>query len=283
MIPYNKRQDAQIVKIKDYINGKGKYVTGEGTSITLENTIEAQFTKFEIEGNSTQDGTPSPDNEVPIYSAGDNGSINEKIKNADGTEEQDYSIPVQQPMRSIGDVRDLFFKNTKDSKYYDKDLEKNKWYERHPIFRKIFIGNETFTLQSINDYGIANFNYKTGNTAYQVNGNILCNRFITQTAGISSIKTDGIYMSWGNEIYIRILASEIDTVEKLKTWLATLYTNGNPVYVDYILETPTDIECTEEQIQQLENKPSTYKDFTIIQSQDETPVIINAEAVKKLL
>ena len=50
-------------------------VEGQGTSITLENTIEAQFTVFDVEGNSTQDGTPSPDNEVPILSAGDNENL----------------------------------------------------------------------------------------------------------------------------------------------------------------------------------------------------------------
>ena len=54
MIPYNKRQDAQIVKIKDYINGKGKYVTGEGTSITLENTINTPFNNITLKGNTSQ-------------------------------------------------------------------------------------------------------------------------------------------------------------------------------------------------------------------------------------
>lgn len=173
---------------------------------------------------------------------------------------QSYTIPTQQPMRAIGDTRDEFILK-----------ENGKWYERHPIFRKIFTGNETFTLQSINDYGIANFDYKTGNTGYQVNGNILCNRFITQTAGISSIKTDGIYMNRGDVIFIRILASEIDTVEKLKTWLATLYTNGTPVYVDYVLEEPLDIECTEEQteiLNQIYIKAKSYKGVTHIYSTD---------------
>lgn len=57
MIPYNKRQDAQIVKIKDYINGKGKYVTGEGTSITLENTVNTPFNNIILKGNTSQNTT----------------------------------------------------------------------------------------------------------------------------------------------------------------------------------------------------------------------------------
>lgn len=42
-------------------------VTGQGTEITLENTIEAQFTKFDEEGNSTQETTTGK-NKVDVTS-----------------------------------------------------------------------------------------------------------------------------------------------------------------------------------------------------------------------
>ena len=54
MIPYNKRQDAQIVKIKDYINGKREYVTGEDTSLTLSNTANSPFNNITLKGNTEQ-------------------------------------------------------------------------------------------------------------------------------------------------------------------------------------------------------------------------------------
>ena len=65
MIPYNKRQDAQIVKIKDYINGKREYVTGEGTSLTLENTANTSFNNIILKGNTSQQQY-SGKNLVPI-------------------------------------------------------------------------------------------------------------------------------------------------------------------------------------------------------------------------
>ena len=68
MIPYNKRQDAQIVKIKDYINGKGKYVTGEGTSITLENTVNTPFNNIILKGNTSQNTTTGK-NLIKLYKA----------------------------------------------------------------------------------------------------------------------------------------------------------------------------------------------------------------------
>lgn len=56
-------------------------VSGSGTEVTLNNTIESPMTQLDIKGNSTQDGTPTPNSPVEILSSGDNGSISEKIVN----------------------------------------------------------------------------------------------------------------------------------------------------------------------------------------------------------
>lgn len=240
-------------------------VTGQGTSITLENTIEAQFTKFEIEGNSTQDGTPSLDNEVPILSAGDNGSINEKIKNADGTEEQDYSIPVQQPMRSIEDIRDTFVKVD------------GKRYERHKVNRYIFTGNENWRKSSNTNNNIF---YLQGIFNTPINKGI-SNYFIYRI--IWNIDLVGIEIYDNQNIRFGLgLDSNITSAKEWKEYLQTQYNAGTPVYVDYVLTTPLDIECTEEQIQQLENKPSTYKEMTIINSEDETPAYLEVAGIYDL-
>lgn len=314
----------------------------EGFSFNLENTLNRKFKLFEIEGNSVQDGSPSPDNEVPIKSAGDNenilpypyiaetktmngvtfkvnkdgtviangtatanayfmlkgdidlngtytistgfgisdtkymtlldqnagyadkmttrinnatatvnsrfqayiyvtsgttvdnlvfkpklekgnkatpyspygmGSINEKIKNADGTEEQDYSIFVQQPMRSIGDVRDCFVKKS------------DGWYERHMPYIASYNG-ETLPQDVYNE--VDNVKY--------------CNEKSMSTTGQFSIGASVQYIDENN-------------------W--------------------NDLPCTETQIQQLENLPSTYKDFTIINSEDETPAHLKIQYYKE--
>ena len=343
-------------------------VTGQGTSITLENTIEAPFTIFDVEGNNVQDGTPSLDNEQPIYSAGDNGSINEKIQtrnswnlnssysstgyaillnqanfklkkgnyilsfekvtvtssilfrffNKDKSsyydarvtptsktpilnalediyyvtlifneadslegiqlepgltatpyvphEEQDYSIPVQQPMRSIGDVRDCFVNVN------------GNWFERHYILRKIFDGTEEWgqngSTASTGQYVIATTEKKYGIL------NLLSNSFVTkQTSTENSIAGRAI----NRNIYITIDLSIVEfSVAKFKAYLAEKYASGKSVYVDYELEEPLDLPCTPEQIEALENKPSTYKDFTIIQSQDETKAYLEVSGIYDL-
>ena len=81
MIPYNKRQDAQIVKIKDYINGKGKYVTGEGTSITLENTVNTPFNNIILKGNTSQNGEPTPSSPVDVNVVSGSNVVSTSNKN----------------------------------------------------------------------------------------------------------------------------------------------------------------------------------------------------------
>ena len=180
--------------------------------------------------------------------------------------EQDYSIFVQQPMRSIGDVRDKFVIKSD-----------NKKYERHYIGEVVLNGTE-------------NWNYEGGRfvlnfliSALDISGRqkVYSNYFEYLPSGSADY---GIFVykasSTNSQIYI--YDKDYTTVEEFKAMLAEKYANGTPVYVDYILAEPLDLPCTEEQIDVLENKPSTYKDFTIIQSEDETPAYLEVAGIYDL-
>lgn len=72
----------QIVKVKKDIAALDKRVdniaitqTFSGQSILAEGTLNSPFKGLKLFGRSTQDGTPSPDNPIPVVSAGDNGQI----------------------------------------------------------------------------------------------------------------------------------------------------------------------------------------------------------------
>lgn len=54
--------------------------TAEGSLILLPDSAEAPLTALTVYGHSTQDGTPSTDNPVPIVSAGDSGEINVTVQ-----------------------------------------------------------------------------------------------------------------------------------------------------------------------------------------------------------
>ena len=83
----------------------------------------------------------------------------------------------------------------------------------------------------------------------------------------------------GNNSFLRIGFDnqDINTADKFKTWLS-----NNNVKVYYPLKEPLDLPCTSEQIDVLENKPSTYKDFTIINSEDETKAYLEVAGIYDL-
>ena len=341
-------------------------VTGQGTSITLENTIEAQFTKFDVEGNSTQDGEPSPDNEVPILSSGDNGSINEKIqtrnlfnkneitenyrllsdgslyadnlyvtgsfikvlpntnyvfnkmagseciceydknKNCTGRtimgsgssittkadtyyvrisvqkskldifqyepgstattyvphQEQDYSIFVQQPMM--------------DDDHFDRKNNK----EVHTWIKYVLDGSddENWSIRNNKFFIVDNINYSLWEKSISPNGK--SNIGVISYSVLDNHTGYGLALAYGLRLNLEnIDASNGGTIEQLRAYLIE---HPITIYVKLKDSAYEKLPCTPEQIQQLENLPSTYKDFTIIQSQDETPAYLEVSGIRDI-
>lgn len=94
--------------------------------------------------------------------------------------------------------------------------------------------SESWYLQSINTYGIANFGTALRNV-YETNGEprIISNRFTGQTSVIAQTQTPGILIV-NDTLYIRISSQIASDVESFRTWLS-----ANPVDVLVPLTTPT--------------------------------------------
>lgn len=176
-------------------------------------------------------------------------------------EEQDYSIFVQQPMRSNKD------KTIKDKFVIKSD---NKKYERHWIGEVVLNGTEYWELlNSTSDY----YEFITYNSLKPV----APSSYTFPMASHFGNATNNRCVANGNQLLIRVPASmNITNATEFKTWL-----QENNVTINYLLAEPLDLPCTETQIQQIENKPSTYKDFTIIQSEDETPAYLEVAGLKE--
>lgn len=56
-----------------------KIVVAQGENLSLVNVKGSKLNALSVYGKSTQDGTPSPENPVPIVSAGDSGEIEAKV------------------------------------------------------------------------------------------------------------------------------------------------------------------------------------------------------------
>lgn len=212
-----------------------------------------------------------------------NSTLNDSIKESFQIEEgstdteyvqhegQSYIMPTQQPMRSIGDIRDTFIK---------KD---GKWYERHNIYRYLFTGNENFKeLDNNSIFGMIVTENKAKIVSKNDNGNLtycLSNRFMSSTQlNIAKVDNGIAFSQWSDTQYL-YLSKFKDSIDELKKYLAE-----NETYVDYPLETPIDIECTSEQSAVLEklNNARTYKNITNLYSTNEVSAILSLDYAKDL-
>ena len=96
--------------------------------------------------------------------------------------------------------------------------------------------DEGWSLQSINNYGLANFQISLSPIS---NGNtriVLSNRFKRQTSLIANTTEEGIYLNDINQLFIRIDKNRLSTQDTsgFRTWLSTHNT-----VVEYELATPT--------------------------------------------
>jgi hypothetical protein len=184
-------------------------------------------------------------------------------------EEQTYTIPVQVPFRSIGDVRDVFFKNTVDSPYYDENLVENGWYERHNINRYKFTGNEAL----LNEQKFTNVIRFFVRVDGMVSGNALSNNY----RFLLNYTSDTEHFYTGTNQVLIFHNISIGTGNNFKSLLAEKYANGKPVYIDYIPITPTNLLCTTEQTNILENIPSTFSGQTNVFSIDEVEAYLKIQ------
>lgn len=189
--------------------------------------------------------------------------------------EQNFIIPVQQPMREIGKedgstAKDGFIK------------ENNNWLERHWVKRLILTGDETVTTMSTYCYKISNIQNGYSNNI-SLKG-IKCLYFKEKTQGSVYGGSQGIAILGGttNALYISFgTNSEINTATKFKAKLKEYYDSGTPIYVDYLANEPTDLPCTEEQVAILENLPHTYNEETNVYSVDTVSPYIQIQYYEK--
>lgn len=105
------------------------------------------------------------------------------------------------------------------------------------VKKLVLTGKETWTLQSINDYGIANlWTRLPANFDTQYLG--LSSHFTIQRTVIAVTEEEGFFLASGIVLYIRINATRVSTTAELKSYLAAQYAAGTPVTVWYVLETP---------------------------------------------
>lgn len=145
-----------------------------------------------------------------------------------------YNLPVQKPLRKIGNYADGFVRLG------------NQWYEQHFIKELILTGDESWT-NNVTSNNINSFNLTIENIINNNNENIdiLSNYF--KSLKYSQKDTELGILHNGKIITINY-SNKTETEEvSFETKLKELYDSGNPAKIYYILNDAELTKCTEEQ------------------------------------
>ena len=172
--------------------------TASGNPVSITDSVEWPLLGLKVYGKSTQDGTPSPENPIPIVSAGDGGSIGLTV--SDGAD-QSQSLTVSTPTGLPGIPVDSGGNYT--------DAEGQQWvcdevdFARGMYVRRIGLKTENdFVATNVSTDGTRFVIYNSGIIA-RLYSTAICNRY--EQKRVSSFVTVGDYLATDelNCIFIR--------------------------------------------------------------------------------
>lgn len=186
-----------------------------GNPVSVSDAFSAPLCGLTVYGKSTQDGTPTPDNPVPIVSVGDGGTI--LVTVGDGADGQ-QTIALQTPngLRGIpvasgGNYTD---KNGQQWICDEVDLERGICIKRVAV--TVLTVDRIQTLSSnTNDYCIVikpPIDYKYATNIRTV---LMSNRFRYE----KQLKNKGVIFGYGNQIRLYVDPNEIKTLDAAKEFI----------------------------------------------------------------
>lgn len=190
--------DAQKAQARENIGAADVLVGSEtGNPIAVDDAFAAPLCGLTVYGKSTQDGTPTPDNPVPIVSAGDGGSVAVTLNDGNG-KTQTLTLPTPNglpgiPVKSGGNYTDPqgqqwvcdeidFEKGMKVQRVYKVDIDgKNIKFEQIGGYANLTLQGLPIALYSTGQkiYAASTFtslswfyNTKNGQFLYLIKDNI---------------------------------------------------------------------------------------------------------------
>lgn len=250
-------------------------VTGE--TISVNDSVEWPLQGLTVYGKSTQDGTPTPDNPIPIVSAGDGGTITVSV--SDGAE-QSQTLPVSTPnglpgipVTSGGNYTDA------DGQQWvcdEIDFARGKYVQRFKMLE--FDGTEDWRRAGTNASEVFRFYLiGTGIRNMKENSEIirgLSTHYTTKNSSQTFARSTGFSASMYSANFDGAVLYVYDknhntTVEDWESYLAAQKAAGTPVKVVYELETLVETDIPEETIEAYKSL-TTYSSVTNIMT-DSTP------------
>ena len=242
-----------------FYNKNKKYIRGSQLINKITVPDNAEYIRFCVRNSNYSSGTYITDINTLYFVKGN--SPTDYVPHA----EQNISFPLAEGQK--------FYEGS----YPDDDDEK----VHHKMSERVFDGSddESWSLQSINSNGIANFAIGLADYSGRDENLSLCDYFSSQSTPIAQTTNEGYYLTISKTLYIRIKSTTASTVAELRTWLS----NHNMKFQYELAEEQTE-DFTEEQKTAWEEIKAlrTYKNITHISSEDETPANVDITYVRDL-
>lgn len=191
--------------------------------------------------------------------------------------EQNIVIPTQKPMQAIGNIRDTFVK------------ENGIWYEKHSLAKLILDGTiNYFSSKHSTLYTESSGFYRfiLDGKAITSNGDINSGKsnYLQYLPGTAQSVYDKTCLWWEGNTNYNYASLPVTSLKDANDWLKERYSEENPLYIQYLLEIPEMLLCTQEQITALETmlKAKTYTGITHIYSEDEISPYIDLKYYAKI-
>lgn len=232
--------------------------TETGNPVSVSDAFSAPLCGLTVYGKSTQDGTPSPDNPVPIVSAGDSGTI--LVMVGDGADGQ-QTIALQTPNGLRG------IPVASGGNYTDKNGQ--RWIcDEVDLERGIYIKRVAVTVLTVdmiqalstntNDYCITirspiDYKYTAG-----IRTVLMSNRFRYE----KYIKNEGVIFGYGNQIRLYVDPNEIKTLDAAKEFI-----EKNQIEIMYEVNEHVETPLTPAELTAYKTL-TTYAPNTVVQAAD---------------
>lgn len=154
--------------------------TASGSVITADDAAEGRpFRGLRVFGKSTQDGTPSVENPVPIVSAGESGTINVSISDS-GSQSQSLTLATPNGLPGVPVSKDGNYTDADGQQWIcdEIDLERGKYVQRieEHILKSKNIISITNSRQINSEYYGVEYNGCTKDFVGKFGNGVLCDK-----------------------------------------------------------------------------------------------------------
>lgn len=271
--------------------------TETGNPIAVDNAFSAPLCGLTVYGKSTQDGTPSPDNPVPIVSAGDGGSVAVTLSDGNG-KTQALTLPTPNGLPGIPVTSGGNYTDQSGQQWVcdEVDLERGVKVQRIASFvidaknaKNIYVTNLYTRVTVAVNARIKTPEETSNSLEVRTNRNLFCealpwtaNAWSSTVNSMGSVEKGMVDFTIENS-YLGLDAASTD--DERKTALVKYFT-AKPCRVVYRIATPIETPLTPAEISAY-RALITYASDTVVQAADGAGLKLDYQrdvniAIKKL-